>query len=75
MSTVLGSLLLQPKPDGFELSLNSDERLESLVELQRGLRAEPELGRRSAIDPAHDMPPIRLGMPMPFGASQEAVDA
>jgi hypothetical protein len=27
------------------------------------------------IDPAQDMPPIRLGMPMPFGASQEAVDA
>jgi hypothetical protein len=27
------------------------------------------------IDPAQDMPPIRLGMPMPFGASQASVDA
>ncbi|MGB0094607.1 MAG: hypothetical protein WBP81_19005, partial [Solirubrobacteraceae bacterium] len=66
---------LEPKPDGFETSVNSDERLEALVELLRGLGAEPELGRRSVIDPAQDMPPIRLGMPMPFGASQEAVDA
>jgi hypothetical protein len=66
---------LEPKPDGFEISVNSDERLEALVELLRGLAAEPELGRRSVIDPAQDMPPIRLGMPMPFGASQEAVDA
>ena len=35
------------------------------------LGAEPELARRSVIDPAQDMPPIRLGMPMPFGASQD----
>ena len=52
---------LEPDPDGFEL----------LSELG----AEPELGRRSVIDPAQDMPPIRLGMPLPFGASQDAVDA
>ncbi len=66
---------LEPKPDGFEISVNSDERLETLVELLRGLGSGPELGRRSVIDPAQDMPPIRLGMPMPFGVSQEAVDA
>jgi hypothetical protein len=37
--------------------------------------AAPKLSRRSVIDPAQDMPPIRLGMPLPFGASQDAVDA
>ena len=65
---------LKPKPDGFDISVNSDERLEALVELLLGLGADPELSRRSVIDPAQDMPPIRLGMPMPFGASQDAVD-
>jgi len=66
---------LEPHPDGFGVSVNSEERLQALVELLRELGAEPELGRRSVIDPAQDMPPIRLGMPLPFGASQEAVDA
>lgn len=66
---------LEPHPDGFEVSVNSDERLQALLELLRGLGAEPEPTRRSVIDPAQDMPPIRLGMPMPFGASQASVDA
>ncbi len=66
---------LEPRPDRFEVSVNSEERLQALVELLAGLSAEPELGRRSVIDPAQDMPPIRLGMPLPFGASQQAVDA
>ena len=66
---------LEPHSDGFEVSVNSEERLQALLELLRGLGAEPELARQSVIDPAQDMPPIRLGMPMPFGASQEAVDA
>jgi hypothetical protein len=66
---------LEPHPEGFEVSVNSEERLQALTELLRGLGAEPKLARRSVIDPAQDMPPIRLGMPMPFGASQEAVDA
>jgi hypothetical protein len=66
---------LEPHPDGFEVSVNSEERLQALVELLGWLGAEPELSRRSVIDPAQDMPPIRLGIPMPFGASQDAVDA
>ena len=66
---------LEPHPDGFEVSVNSDERLQALVDLLRALGADPEIGRRSVIDPAQDMPPIRLGMPMPFGASQQSVDA
>ena len=57
------------------VSVNSEERLQALVQLLRGLGAAPEIGRRSVIDPAQDMPPIQLGMPMPFGASQDAVDA
>jgi hypothetical protein len=66
---------LAPHPEGFEVSVNSEERLQALTELLHGLGAEPELARRSVIDPAQDMPPARLGMPMPFGASQDAVDA
>jgi hypothetical protein len=66
---------LERHPDGFEVSVNSQERLQALVDLLRALGAEPELSRRSVIDPPQDMPPIRLGMPMPFGASQMAVDA
>jgi len=66
---------LEPHLDGFEVWVNSEERLQALIEMLRELGAEPELGRRSVIDPAQDMPPIRLGMPMPFGASQEAIDA
>ena len=66
---------LEPHPDGFEVSVNSDERLQALLELLGGLGAEPEPTRRSVIDPAQDMPAIRLGVPMPFGASQASVDA
>lgn len=66
---------LESRPDGFEVSVNSDERLQALVQLLRELGANPELRRQSVIDPSQDMPPIQLGMPMPFGASQDAVDA
>lgn len=38
------------------------------------LGAQPEIRRQSVIDPAQDMPPIQLGPPMPFGASQDAID-
>ncbi|MDE3132020.1 MAG: hypothetical protein KGL16_12790, partial [Acidobacteriota bacterium] len=66
---------IEPRADGFEVSVNSDERLEALLRLLGDLGARPEIGRRSVIDPAQDMPPVRLGAPMPFGASQDAVDA
>jgi hypothetical protein len=66
---------LEQHPDGFEVSVNSEERLQALVDLFRKLGAESRLERRTVIDPAQDMPPIRLGTPMPFGASQQAVDA
>jgi hypothetical protein len=61
--------------DGYEVSVNSEERLQALVQLLQELGAEPRIGRRSVIDPAQDMPPIRLGPSMPFGASQQAIDA
>ncbi|MGH2843695.1 MAG: tetratricopeptide repeat protein [Solirubrobacteraceae bacterium] len=66
---------LDPHAGGFEVSVNSDERLEALVQLLRELGAQPRIERQSVIDPAQDMPPIPLGTPMPFGASQEAIDA
>ena len=41
-----------------------------------GRRAAPRVWQaKSAPHAQQDMPPIRPGMPMPFGASQEAVDA
>lgn len=66
---------LEPRADGFDVSVNSDERLEALLQLLRELGAQPDIGRQSVIDPAQDMPPIQLGTPMPFGASQDAVNA
>ncbi len=60
---------LKPTDGGFEIEVNSEERLEMLVGTL-GLRAE--LTRKSVIDPHEDMPPIPLGGPRPFGASQEA---
>ncbi len=47
---------LEPKPDGFEISVNSDERLEALVELLRGVGAETELGMRRWREPPPGAP-------------------
>ena len=35
---------LEPRPDGFEISVNSEERLQALVQLLRGLGPTPSLG-------------------------------
>ncbi len=66
---------LKPAEDGFEVEVNSEERLAGLLELLREQGLEPEMSRRSTIDPAQDMPRVGAGGPMPFGASQEAIDA
>jgi len=66
---------LVPREGGFEVDVNSEERLDTLLGLLRDLGLEPELGRRSTIDPAQDMPRLEAGGPIPFGASQEAIDA
>jgi hypothetical protein len=66
---------LRSSARGFEVEVNSEERLEALVTVLEQLGLEPELSRRSAIDPPMDLPPIRLGGPAPFGASRQAVDA
>jgi hypothetical protein len=66
---------LAPREGGFEVDVNSEERLDALLGLLHDLGLEPELGRRSTIDPAQDMPRVEAGGPMPFGASQEAIDA
>ncbi|MEX2448104.1 MAG: hypothetical protein WD404_05095 [Solirubrobacterales bacterium] len=66
---------LAPREGGFEVDVNSEERLDALLGLLRELGLEPELGRRSTIDPAQDMPRLEAGGPIPFGASQEAIDA
>ncbi len=66
---------LDLRAGGFEVEVNSEERLEALLGLLHELGLEPELERRSVIDPAQDMPAIQTGGPIPFGASQEAIDA
>jgi tetratricopeptide (TPR) repeat protein len=65
---------LEQHPGGFEASVNSQERLDALVDLLEELGAEPALERKTVIDPTQDMPPIALGGPMPFGGSREAVE-
>ncbi|MGH2859942.1 MAG: hypothetical protein ACRDLT_00385, partial [Solirubrobacteraceae bacterium] len=63
------------RANGYEVSVNSDERLEALMQLLGEVGAQPKIERQSVIDPAQDLPPIQLGAPMPFGASQDAIDA
>ena len=59
----------------FELEVNSEERLAMLLAVLGELGLEPKMTRGSAMDPAQDMLPIPLRRPMPFGASQETIDA
>lgn len=65
---------LKPGDGALEVEVNSEERLASLLELLRELGLEPELARRSLIDPTQDMPRRQTGGAMPFGASQAAID-
>jgi len=66
---------LKPADGGFELEVNSEERLEMLLTMLGTLGLRAELTRKAVIDPRQDMPPIPLGGPMRFGASQEAIAA
>ena len=66
---------LRAHAGGVEIEVNSEARFEALLDVLEALELEPELTRRSAIDPPMDMPPIQLGGPAPFGASQQAIDA
>ena len=66
---------LRPTAGGFAIEVNSEERLQALLGVFEALGLEPELTRRSTIEPSIDMPPIQLGRPVPFGASQQAIDA
>jgi hypothetical protein len=65
---------LKPGDGGFEVEVNSEERLQMLLEMLGKLGLGAELTRKSVIDPRQDMPPIPFGGLMRFGASQEAVD-
>jgi hypothetical protein len=60
---------------GFEADVNSEQRLQALIGLLEQLGLAPKLSHRSAIDPPMDLPPIPLGGPARFGASQQAIDA
>lgn len=66
---------LKPANGGFEVEVNSEQRLAMLLELLDEFALAPSVTHRSATDPALDLPPIPTGGPMPCGASQDAIDA
>jgi len=66
---------LERSDGGLTVEVNSEERLALLLDLLGELGLEPQLTRRSVIDPAQDLPRIPTGGPQPFGGSQDAIDA
>jgi hypothetical protein len=58
--------------DGFEVEVNSRERLDRFVGLLEELGEQPVVSGELVIDPAQDMPQLRSGSMIPFGASEEA---
>jgi len=60
--------LLRAHARGFEIEVNSEARLDALLDVLEALELEPALTRRWAIDPPMDKPPIQLGGPAPFGS-------
>jgi len=66
---------LLPRSGGFEVELNSEERLAMLLAVLQELGAEATVTRRSVIDPSQDLPRVTIGGPLPFPASAEAAEA
>ena len=65
---------LRPVDGGFEVEVNSAERMTRLLELLRELGDEPAVQEEIRVDPAQAMAALRLGGVTPFGGSQEAID-
>jgi hypothetical protein len=66
---------LQPRSGGFQVELNSEERLAMLLEILKEAGFEARVAHRSVIDPSQDLPPVTLGGPLPFPDSEEAAEA
>jgi tetratricopeptide (TPR) repeat protein len=63
---------IKPLDDGFEVHVNSRERLERLLKLLREEDVEPVVSRQLVIDPAQDMPQVRVGSLLSLGGSGES---
>jgi hypothetical protein len=66
---------LRPVESGFEVEVNSEERLAVLLALLAELGLEPEVGRRTVIDPSEDLPPLPAVATLGFGRSEDQVEA
>ncbi|MHB1538181.1 MAG: hypothetical protein ACYCUM_12940 [Solirubrobacteraceae bacterium] len=66
---------LRLERDGFEVDVNSEQRLQDLLALLDEVGLAPEVQRRSAIDPSQDLPLRGPLGPLGFGESPAAVDA
>lgn len=66
---------LRVAQDGFEVEVNSEQRLQDLLALLDELRLGPEVRRRSAIDPSADLPLRGSRGPLGFGETPAAVHA
>lgn len=66
---------LRPAEGGFEVEVNSEQRLKDLLALLTELGLSPRVERRSAIDPSQDLPLRGPLGPIGFGESPAAVEA
>ena len=66
---------LRPAHGSVEVEVNSEERLESLLEVIAQLGFSPRLERRSAIDPSQDLPLQGPLGPLGFGNAPAQVEA
>ena len=61
--------------DGLRVQVNSRKRFDKLLGALRDAGGEPEVQKRTVIDPAQDLAPIRTGSMPAFAGSQGAHDA
>jgi len=63
---------IKPHEDGLEVHVNSRQRLERFLGLLRELGEEPVVSKQLVIDPAQDMPQVRVGELLSLGGSEES---
>jgi hypothetical protein len=66
---------IKPREDGFEVDVNSRERLERFLELLRGFGQEPVVSEKLVIDPAQDLALPSVGALLTLGGGSEEANA
>ncbi len=66
---------IRPVDGGFEVEVNSSERMTRVLELLRELGDEPAVREQLRLEPGQGMTSLRVGGVAPFGGSQEAIDS